>query len=69
MPKLETRRYLGDGVYADHDGWQVRLVSPRVTATTRPNTIYLEKTVLEALHRYAIKFGLVVPDKPREREE
>jgi len=67
MPKFETRRYLGDGVYVDHDGWQVRLTT-ETAAARATNTIYLEKTALDALHRYAIKFGLVVPDQPRERE-
>jgi len=68
MPNWEHRRYLGDGVYVASDGWQIRLTTETGMGVPT-NTIYLEKTVLEALREYAIKFGLAAPDHGPEEEE
>jgi hypothetical protein len=38
--------YLGDGLYAEFDGWQVKLWAHDGEHTT--NTVYLEPRVLEA---------------------
>lgn len=46
------RDYLGDGVYAGHDGFQVWL------ATLQGSRIALEPTVLAALNRYAKRVGI-----------
>lgn len=46
----KMREYLGDGVYADTDGFAVILTTENGVETT--NSIYLEPTVLEALARY-----------------
>ena len=49
MKPKEFEEYLGDGVYASFDGWQVWLD----TRAQRPiNRIALEPTVLAALTRY-----------------
>ena len=42
--------YLGDGVYADFDGYHIVLTTEDGIETT--NTIYLEAAVLNALNRY-----------------
>jgi hypothetical protein len=43
LPKPE---YLGDGLYADYDGWQIRLFATNGVTTT--NEVYLEPSVLQA---------------------
>lgn len=47
----ERKDYLGDGVYADFDGYQLVLTTEHGVRTT--NTIYLEPDVYAALMRYA----------------
>lgn len=45
-----TKTYLGDGLYASHDGFQVKLTAENgVTAT---NTVYLEPEVVLALVKF-----------------
>ena len=44
------KEYLGDGVYADFDGYHLVLTTENGIATT--NTIYLEPEVTFALRRY-----------------
>lgn len=47
------RRYLGDGVYADFDGFQIVLtVPPESSNDSRAHTIYLEPGTLNELDRY-----------------
>jgi hypothetical protein len=52
-----SQRYLGDGVYADFDGFNVTLTTttqaPGEEAQT--HTIVLEPDVVAALHRYAVE--------------
>lgn len=45
--------YLGDGVYADFDGYAIILTTENGIETT--NTIYLEPSVLAALEEYQQK--------------
>lgn len=48
---LPTKKYLGDGVYVDFDGWNLVLTAENgVTATDR---IVLEPEVIDALSKYA----------------
>jgi hypothetical protein len=49
MPNLE-KQYIGDGVYADFDGYTVTLTTENGTGIT--NTIYLEPEVLQELEGY-----------------
>lgn len=46
--------YLGDGVYANFDGYYLVLTTEdgKHTSNTISNTIYLEPTVIEALKHY-----------------
>lgn len=41
------KAYLGDGVYADHDGYHIILTTENGIETT--NTIYLDSQVLNSL--------------------
>jgi hypothetical protein len=43
------KQYLGDGVYADFDGYHVVLTTENGVST---NTVYLEPDVLEHLEMY-----------------
>lgn len=44
------KRYLGDGVYVDHDGYQLRLTTEG--SLDGENVVFLEPSVYEALVRY-----------------
>lgn len=52
--------YLGDGVYAGHDGIQVWLT---VNDHRNEPLVALEPKVLESLIRYAKRVGILPPDK------
>lgn len=41
--------YLGDGLYASHDGWQFKLRAPNHDGD---HVVYLEPSVLAAFQRY-----------------
>lgn len=45
-----SKRYLGDGVYADHDGWHIVLTTEDGTRET--NVIYIEPLVLAELEHF-----------------
>lgn len=45
-----TKDYLGDGVYADFDGFAIVLTTENGVEVS--NTIVLEPSVMEALKRY-----------------
>jgi hypothetical protein len=47
----QLKVYLGDGCYADYDGWYIVLTTENGIETT--NTIALEPSVLAALNNYA----------------
>jgi hypothetical protein len=44
------REYLGDGLYAEFDGWQIRLFAHSGVNST--NVVFLEPDVLAAFLRY-----------------
>lgn len=47
----DLKQYLGDGVYADFDGWMIRLMTENDESVS--NEIFLEPSVLSALIKYA----------------
>jgi len=47
---IETKTYLGDGVYASCDGYQIRLTTENGIETT--NEIFLEPAVMDKLLEY-----------------
>jgi hypothetical protein len=55
-----TREYLGDGLYAEFDGWQIRIFAHNGVNST--NVVFLEPDVLAAFLRYVekLKGGSVV---------
>ena len=55
----DKEMYLGDGVYASFDGWQICLRAPRENGD---HVVYLEPQLFEALLRFARQFW------QRERE-
>lgn len=50
MPNKQYKQYLGDGVYADYDGYMLILTTE--DGENILNTIYLEPEVYVALVRY-----------------
>ena len=53
----QNETYLGDGVYASYDGFQIRLRAPRMEGD---HEVFLEPLTLSSLLRYAkIVFGSV----------
>lgn len=46
---MSSEEYLGDGLYASFDGWELRLRAPRAGGD---HVVYLEPSVLEALENY-----------------
>lgn len=62
------KRYLGDGVYASFDGYQVWL---HVNHHEAPPCVALEPSVIDALNRYFVDVTRVPaddgqPDEPQE---
>jgi hypothetical protein len=55
----ENANYLGDGVYADFDGYQIELKANSHDNPT--DVIYLEPSVFESLLRYARRMGFKIP--------
>ena len=51
-PKYPNAEYLGDAVYADYDGFMVRLTTDSHRPEEAGNTIYLEPQIIEALMNY-----------------
>ncbi|UCG53606.1 MAG: hypothetical protein JSW58_08615 [Candidatus Latescibacterota bacterium] len=60
------KRYLGDGVYADYDGYHIVLTTENGITTT--NTIALEPPVMEALKRYEKRLSEIVSARRAEEE-
>lgn len=48
--------YLGDGLYASFDGYQIRLRAPRDHGD---HEVYLEPPVLKAFLEYAMQIGAI----------
>lgn len=46
---MANETYLGDGVYASFDGWQIELRTPRVSGD---HVLYLEPAVWRALQAF-----------------
>ena len=46
---MDKEIYLGDGLYASFDGWQIRLRAPREEGD---HVVYLESHVLENLKAF-----------------
>jgi len=46
---MDNEQYLGDGLYASSDGWQVCLRAPREDGD---HIVYLEPSTLAAFERY-----------------
>lgn len=51
VPQQDAPTYLGDGLYVDYDGWQVRLFAHNGVSAT--NEVFLDPDVLEAFLRFA----------------
>ncbi len=51
--------YLGDGLYASFDGWQVILRAPREDGD---HVVALEPEVIAELHRYLAELARKYPD-------
>jgi hypothetical protein len=45
----EREQYLGDGLYASHDGYQIRLRAPRDGGD---HEVYLDQSTLQAFLRF-----------------
>jgi hypothetical protein len=61
--------YLGDGLYADHDGFQIRLYASNGIETT--NEVFLEPPVLGAFLKYLERvknWSVVVTPNKIQRE-
>ena len=67
--EFEKKTYLGDGVYSEFDGYQIKLTTENGSPTPT-NTIYLEPDVVtnlvEHISRISLYLGLkklAVPEK------
>lgn len=58
-----SETYLGDGLYASFDGYQVRLRAPRENGD---HEVYLEPAVLNSLINFAINVKVLKPLKAVE---
>ena len=57
---MSDETYLGDGLYASFDGFQIKLRAPRLEGD---HEVYLEPVVLAAFERYVAKLR-----EPRDPE-
>jgi hypothetical protein len=63
-----NKQYLGDGVYVNHDGYQIKLTAENGIAAT--DTIYLEPSVLQNLFNYAERLkNTPVPDTEHKQND
>lgn len=53
-PDLYKEVYLGDGLYASYDGWQIKLRAPR---SEGDHIVYLDQSVCIALAQYMESLG------------
>jgi hypothetical protein len=63
IKELQKPVYLGDGLYAGFDGWQIRLAAHNGVATT--NEVFLEPEVLKAFLEYAERLRRALADATR----
>ena len=61
-----TKRYIGDGVYVDFDGYNIVVTTEDGSATT--NIIYLEPAVWNGLARYVAELTAKSPTVGPDRE-
>ena len=47
-------QYIGDGVYASYDGWNIVLTTGNHEPALADNIIALEPEVIESLNRYTV---------------
>lgn len=55
---MNAETYLGDGLYASFDGYQVKLRAPRNPVD---HEVYLEPRTLESFLAYCLKIGMISP--------
>lgn len=55
---MENKIYLGDGAYAEYDGYGVKVTAENGIRAT--DTVYLEPDVLKALINFAQKHGVIL---------
>lgn len=60
LPGCKDHQYLGDGVYAAHDDYQIWL---EVTRDGEPSRIALDIYTIDALLKYAAKIGMTTKTK------
>lgn len=64
-----SKVYLGDAVYCEFDGFQLKLTTERMEGGT--NTIYIEPEVWKALKEFAERFygkddgRIITPEEPK----
>jgi hypothetical protein len=63
---MKTKRYLGDGVYAEYDGYQIALTADR---GGQRNRIYLDWHTREALLKFIGEVEVDKPDFPDDSYE
>jgi len=63
VPETTDHQYLGDGVYASHDGYQIWL---HVGDHRKPPVVALEPEVLHELNNYAMR---IIPRMNPERKK
>ena len=59
----ETTCYLGDGAYADFDGYGIEVYAS--DGTVKTDKVYLEPTVLCSLIDFALRMGVIEPNKDK----
>lgn len=55
-----NEEYLGDGLYADFDGWQVCLAANDKVSGRPTDKVYLELKVIDAFIRYLKRIGIEI---------
>jgi len=60
VPQGSLEEYLGDGLYADFDGWQVCLAANDKVSGRPTDKVYLEPGVIDAFLRYLKRIGYVL---------
>ena len=50
--KSGTKRYIGDSVYAEFDGWGIKLTTENGLPSDPSNTIYLHDTIWEPINLF-----------------
>jgi hypothetical protein len=64
-PRVVGETYLGDGVYASFDGWQIQLRAPREKGD---HVVYLEPGLYRELQRFATACWAPLPEDPPAKQ-